>query len=229
MGSHVNDRACVYCIKCLVNNKVYIGQTSRSISRMQEHIYALRGGKHRNKELQRDYNEYGESQFEYSVLDYCSDQATMDALEKSYISNARADCGCYNVFSGGRTGFDVTDEFRKKVSVGNKGKIVGPQTRAKMAENARKQWNNPEYSETMRNSARRQWTDEEYRKIMYDTHIHNPTACRHILDPDSVIRARSDYANGVDIQTLADRNGVAYSTMRNAIVGHSWKYVEENQ
>ena len=59
---------CVYQIKNLKNNKVYIGQTTRGELRWKEHLRRLRGNRHRNKLLQADFDKYGEEAFEWSIL-----------------------------------------------------------------------------------------------------------------------------------------------------------------
>ena len=59
---------CVYQIKNLENNKVYIGETIRGELRWKEHLSCLRGNRHPNKLLQADFDKYGEEAFEWSIL-----------------------------------------------------------------------------------------------------------------------------------------------------------------
>lgn len=59
---------CVYQIKNLENNKVYIGETTRGELRWKEHLKHLRGNYHPNKLLKADFDEYGEEVFEWSIL-----------------------------------------------------------------------------------------------------------------------------------------------------------------
>ena len=58
----------VYCIRCKVNNKAYIGSSANIKKRWIEHKSKLKTGKHINKQLQEDYNKYGADNFLYSVL-----------------------------------------------------------------------------------------------------------------------------------------------------------------
>ena len=59
---------CVYQIKNLENNKVYIGETIRGELRWKEHLRDLRGNRHPNKLLQEDFDKYGEQAFEWTIL-----------------------------------------------------------------------------------------------------------------------------------------------------------------
>ena len=59
---------CVYQIKNLENNKVYIGETIRGELRWKEHLRDLRGNRHPNKLLQEDFDKYGREAFEWTIL-----------------------------------------------------------------------------------------------------------------------------------------------------------------
>ena len=59
---------CVYQIKNLENNKVYIGETIRGELSWKEHLRDLRGNRHPNKLLQEDFDKYGEQAFEWTIL-----------------------------------------------------------------------------------------------------------------------------------------------------------------
>ena len=66
--------SCVYQIINLINNKVYIGETTRGELRWKDHLARLRGNYHRNKLLQEDFNKYGEEAFEWSILKEFEDE-----------------------------------------------------------------------------------------------------------------------------------------------------------
>jgi hypothetical protein len=65
---------CVYCIKNLINNKVYIGETIKGKLRWKKHLTDLRGNYHRNKLLQEDFDKYGEEAFEWTILKEFGDE-----------------------------------------------------------------------------------------------------------------------------------------------------------
>ena len=66
--------SCVYQIINLINNKVYIGETTRGELRWKQHLTGLRGNYHPNKLLQEDFDKYGEEAFEWSVLKEFEDE-----------------------------------------------------------------------------------------------------------------------------------------------------------
>jgi hypothetical protein len=69
---YVENRAeqpnCVYQIKNLENNKVYIGETVMGELRWKRHLCDLRGNRHPNKLIQEDFDKYGEQAFDWTIL-----------------------------------------------------------------------------------------------------------------------------------------------------------------
>ena len=65
---------CVYQIKNLENNKVYIGETIRGELRWKRHLADLRRNRHPNKLLREDFDKYGEEVFEWSILKEFEDE-----------------------------------------------------------------------------------------------------------------------------------------------------------
>ena len=89
----------VYLIINLKNNFVYVGATSSEFRlRYQTHKSYLRNNKHYNKELQSDYNKYGEDYFVFEVAEIKtkiiqgekdSDIAKKFGVSEGCISNIR--------------------------------------------------------------------------------------------------------------------------------------------
>jgi group I intron endonuclease len=76
----------IYCATNIKTRTVYIGQTKDFRRRVYHHLYTLKGGTHRNKFLQADYNEHDECDFSFTVLEEVSeDQA--DERETYWINN----------------------------------------------------------------------------------------------------------------------------------------------
>ena len=85
----------IYQIYCKVNKRKYIGQTKDYPIRMSTHITKLAKGLHENYLLQEDWNKYGITSFEFTVLeeveirpvnsksDYI--KTNLDVLERKYI------------------------------------------------------------------------------------------------------------------------------------------------
>lgn len=65
---HVGDDLICYRIRCLENDRRYIGITYNFKERMRSHFATLRLGKHNCKSLQRDYNLFGVDSFVTEVV-----------------------------------------------------------------------------------------------------------------------------------------------------------------
>ena len=59
--------ACVYTITNKITGKIYVGETIWKHRRWTMHKSQLAAGNHRNPTLQKDYDEYGISSFEFSI------------------------------------------------------------------------------------------------------------------------------------------------------------------
>lgn len=71
----------IYKIENIENNKVYIGQTTNFYKRRTEHICALKRGNHENKDLQEDWDFYGEKKFIFEILKRCETSEELDEFE----------------------------------------------------------------------------------------------------------------------------------------------------
>ena len=85
-------------ILCCYNNKRYYGESGNVSARLSQHKSRLRRNIHEIPELQRDWNLYGETSFEFSVIFISKDctKAEREALEIELI--ARFHNICYNKF-----------------------------------------------------------------------------------------------------------------------------------
>lgn len=59
----------IYALKCTTSNRIYVGRTRKPRNRQYAHLSALRSNRHYNKELQKDYNAFGEDTFEFVILE----------------------------------------------------------------------------------------------------------------------------------------------------------------
>ncbi|MFH0894043.1 MAG: GIY-YIG nuclease family protein [Bacteroidota bacterium] len=59
----------IFQIRNKINNKVFIGSSNDLIAKWNSQKFQLEAGMHANAELQKDWNEKGEENFEYSILD----------------------------------------------------------------------------------------------------------------------------------------------------------------
>tara|TARA_B100000497_G_C7688947_1_gene418286 strand:+ start:1771 stop:2112 length:342 start_codon:yes stop_codon:yes gene_type:complete len=58
----------VFQIKNRLNNKILVDSSTNMESKWNRHKTELRFGNHRNKQLQEDWNNIGEANFEYKVI-----------------------------------------------------------------------------------------------------------------------------------------------------------------
>ena len=66
----------VYMIKNKVNGKFYIGSSVDIAYRWARHKRQLRNGNHHSIHLQRAWDKYGEENFEFTVIEECSEDIT---------------------------------------------------------------------------------------------------------------------------------------------------------
>ena len=117
----------IYCIRNLVNNKVYIGLTIRGfIRRKKKHLNQLRKNIHSNIYLQHSFNKYGEENFEFVVLKEITDVEDIEEWEKHFIQkhNSHIRCYGYNLTTGGRGYKYAKEATEKKVQSSHKIKVA---------------------------------------------------------------------------------------------------------
>jgi len=62
----------IYAIANRINNDTYIGQTVNAKKRHKQHFRELRINKHVNENLQDAFNQYGEKNFKFIIIEKCN-------------------------------------------------------------------------------------------------------------------------------------------------------------
>lgn len=75
----------IYKIVCECTGRVYIGQTKNFECRKYWHLYELNRNKHDNKSLQKDFNLYGDSKFDFILIE-CVDELDSNIRETYWIN-----------------------------------------------------------------------------------------------------------------------------------------------
>ena len=142
----------IYMIKNKINGNIYIGQAADIYERWKEHISLLRRGKHVNNHLQRAWNKYGSDNFEFSIVEECSENALNDR-EICWISEYDSYHNGYNqtLGGGGVRGFKHDEETKQRISESLKGenapwygKQRSEETKVKVGQASKERWSNSE-------------------------------------------------------------------------------------
>ena len=133
------NKSGIYCIRNIINNKVYIGKSKNIYVRIRQHIYNLNNkSKDENRYLINSWHKYGEQNFIYFVIEYLElNEELLRERELYWIEN-----------------FNSTNENKgynlRKDSSTNM--IVHPKTR-QLFSNKYKGKNNPNYN--------KHWSEEK--------------------------------------------------------------------
>ena len=125
----------VYKITNLINNKIYVGKTTKSINkRFSEHV------KESKNLLSKRYlcsaiRKYGKENFSIETIQLCESIEKLNKSEIYWIKelNSKAPNG-YNLTNGGdgNNGYIFTDEGREKIRMSLLGRICTESTRVKL-------------------------------------------------------------------------------------------------
>lgn len=108
----------IYAIKNLINNKLYIGQSSNINVRWTHHKIDLNNNIHHNKHLQNAWNKYHEENFDFYVIEECV-ESKLDEREKYWINYYNTYYDGYNLDKGGNgiRGYKHTDDEINKMRI----------------------------------------------------------------------------------------------------------------
>lgn len=144
----------IYAITNIKSNKTYIGSTINFKRRWRNHKTRLQRDAHNNPHLQYSWDKYGETAFEFGILEYLDNPEELRLAEQFWINIYRLEGkNLYNIalttdcpmrgrkhseetcqkMSKAKLGHSVSKETSHKISVGSKGKHVSLETRDKMS------------------------------------------------------------------------------------------------
>lgn len=139
----LKNKSGIYQIRNLVNNKIYIGSSCNLYKRKRTHFYELKNNIHKNSKLQKSFNKYGEQNFIFEVIEFCSKE-NQYIIEQYWIDRFNIVKTGYNIqpkvesititddilekFKGENHpmyGKHHTNESKLKMSQSKKGKYTG--------------------------------------------------------------------------------------------------------
>ena len=225
----------IYCIKNLVNNKIYIGQSICVEDRWSKHLSSLRRNCNDNRCLQEDWNKYGESSFSFCLLESCS-KDELDEKESFYIGKLNADkkdIG-YNFTDGGKRRFKHNPELLKLESHSQKKKYEdNPELREKRRVDALNQWCNPEikakhmgenngmYGKTHTKETRDKISQKTKGKISWRKKL-IPVCC---VELSKIYPSASDACKDLGIKNSVNIYNVC-DGVRKTCGGYTWNYAK---
>lgn len=117
----------IYCISNLDTGKRYVGKSINIENRFEEHIRELRNNSHFNSYLQHAWNKYGETRFEFTVLEVCSENC-INEREKHWINHFGGFTSdmLYNLAEGGEGGKMHPDVVKRRASSISKSRKMTP-------------------------------------------------------------------------------------------------------
>ena len=116
----------IYCIENVVNHKIYIGSSKNIYQRLLKHFALLRHNKHENAHLQNAWNKYGESSFEWFVIEKCD--ITILTKREQY---------CIDLFEAE---YNITKKVERNI-LSKESRIKQGETRRRLHEEGKLEWN----------------------------------------------------------------------------------------
>ena len=141
-----NKRNGVYVIRNIANGKRYVGSATRTFrQRWRSHLSMLRLGVHGNIRLQRAWNKYGEVSFTFEVCEATLPEHAV-ACEQTMIDFYQS--------TSQQHGYNIAPNAGS-----SRGVTRSKETRAKIAENSRKQFASPEARKQLSIAAKKRYAD----------------------------------------------------------------------
>src|SRR5689334_7425533 len=121
----------IYCIKNILDGKVYIGSGQDLNARRTKHINDLLNGKSHNLHLQAAFNKQGKQGFVFGILEYC-DVVSLEARESFWIMELQSNNPEYGynkrVYCSSNRGYKQTDKMKQLTSERMKNRVISEET-----------------------------------------------------------------------------------------------------
>lgn len=164
-----SKRSGIYCIRNVVNNKVYIGRAVDIHRRILQHINALdtKDEYRENIHLIRSWHKHGRDNFEYFVLEYLPDNILI-LEEREYFwievyDSTKREKG-YNK-NNRTTGYVMSIEAKENLSRLNKIRFQNEEERKKISERTIRLWKSDEYRNKIKKSKTKFTTIQKIDKV----------------------------------------------------------------
>jgi len=127
----------IYKIISKINDKEYIGSSCDIEHRFYIHLNDLKNQKHHNEHIQRAYNKYGKNNLVLEISELCNKEDLL-IKEQYYLDTLKPYINGLNVSEYADRppswlGKKHTEETKRKISEGNKGKIISKKQRKQVS------------------------------------------------------------------------------------------------
>lgn len=224
-----NDICGVYMIRSKIDNKIYIGSSCRVYYRFHEHKRRLRRGAHTNNHLQNAWDMYGESNFEFLVMDTVSNRDELFKWEQLWLDTTNCTDRRYGYNSHlyadvSSPGAHHSEETRKKLSDIMTGRKHTEDTKRKIAEASRGKRHTEESKLLLSKKHKGKKMSDEARKKMSENqkgfNAHNTK-----VTPEIVIKIKELIAEGYTYKCIASQFNITDRTVSDIKRGIRWKDV----
>lgn len=190
----------VYRIFNLRNGKSYIGQSRDLRHRYNEHVNLLRKGKDGCSILNKAWAKYGEENFGYEVLCYCSEEE-LDDKERFFIAEYDSLKNGYNCTEGGGgiSGYHHTPEAKRKIGDAFRGRVIPEEFRRLSSERQKGKKLTPEHRQALSEA----WTEERKERLSKSrSGVNNPNFGK--TGADACNKTPVVASTGEEFATIAD-------------------------
>lgn len=233
----------IYIIRCLVNEKVYVGGSGSLKNRWRTHISSLNKNKHHSKELQNDFNKFGKENFEFQIIEQdIESEELRNEKEESLIQklNSRNEKYGYNSAKKPRkTSFGIkrTPKQLEEMRNRNKGKKLSEETKRKLSEATKGEkgyWFGKTFSEDhkekLKEARKHQVITEENRKKKSEAmkkkqRIGSKSPVSKLKESD-VVRIKRLLNEGMRVIDIAKEYEISHSVISNIKNGKRWTHVK---
>lgn len=131
----MTTRSGIYAVRNTVNGKVYVGSAVNILKRWRRHRDDLRNRDHHSTKLKRAWDKYGETNFEFIVLESVDDAAQLIPREQFWIDKLGAYANGYNGVptAGSTLGYKATPETRERIARVRLGAKASDEAKANMS------------------------------------------------------------------------------------------------
>lgn len=218
----------IYGIKNTINNKWYVGQTASCLGfphRKRGHLHKLRNNKHHSAHLQHAWNKYGESVFEWVILEDVECLSELVQREQFWIDEKNSCDDGYNMCpaAGCPLGYkhsEATKRKRSEIMKGRKPWNLGKQTPEHVKEKIRntlKGRPSPNKGTVASQATRRKMSVSRSGEKNH----------RSVFTNEQVVRIRLEYATGnVSQRELARIYDVSRGAIRGIVKMRTYKNVK---